>query len=297
MLSKPNILVCTDFSPQSAEAVKAAENLRKTTHGTLHVLHVSEHTVMWDWLPSEGFPHAYDQKFEVDLLNNLRKKLEQQIFACEAKAEGHVSMGLPYSVILEEATDRKIDIIIMGHKGRSGGLFQLGSVAEKVVASSHIPVLVVKDFRHHEKLGVLVDPQGPFQDILTWSEELAYLFSAKLAVISLFPDIAARFIGVGKIGFSNELLTLTSEEREQVTSHLKEAIKNQLTRYSDPSIRVEVSAEKKLAFHLLSILENEKIDTIVMKRHQAGFFEKILIGSETRRMLEMFDGNIFILPP
>jgi hypothetical protein len=34
-----------------------------------------------------------------------------------------------------------------------------------------------------------------------------------------------------------------------------------------------------------------------MRRHQAELLEKILIGSETRRMLEIFHGNLLILPP
>jgi hypothetical protein len=40
-----------------------------------------------------------------------------------------------------------------------------------------------------------------------------------------------------------------------------------------------------------------KMDVIIMQRHQSTYLEKILIGSETRRMIEIFEGNIIILPP
>jgi nucleotide-binding universal stress UspA family protein len=297
MLSKPNILVCTDFSPYSDEALKAADKLREKSGGTLSVLHVSEHPVLWDWLPREGSPISLDEGVEKELLSSLRKKLESQMAKCEVKGENHISMGLPQQVILEEMQSRKIDVVVMGHKGKTGGTFRVGSMAEKIISSSPVPVLIVKKKFFMDKVGALVDPTGPMEKILNWSEELSFLLSSRIEVISFFPDIAARYIGVGKIGFSTELLTLNQEQRTEIVREIKNRIRSHLVPESQAEIKVEVSAEKKLAYHMNSTLINDKVDLIVMKRHQAGFLEKILIGSETRRMLEIFEGNLFILPP
>lgn len=63
----------------------------------------------------------------------------------EIDYEGVVVEGDPASAILEFAEQNKVDIIIMGTLGK-GGLerFLLGSVTDKVVRHSKVPVLVVK---------------------------------------------------------------------------------------------------------------------------------------------------------
>lgn len=297
MLTQPNILVCTDFSAYSDEALKAANTLAGKLNGKLTVLHVAEHPVVWDWLPSEGSPLSLDENVQRELLSSLRTKLESQMQKCDVKAENHISMGIPASAILEEVQARKVDILVMGHVGKNAGTFRVGSLAEKIIASSPIPVLIIKKIFEPGKIGALVDPTGEMKDILKWAEELSVALSSKMEVLSLFPDLAARFIGVGKIGFSTELLSLSKEQGEEVIHNVKERIQAQLTKVKDAHIRVDISKEKKLSYHLNSLLEAEKIDVAVMKKHQAGFFEKLLIGSETRRMIEIFQGNLLILPP
>ena len=55
-----------------------------------------------------------------------------------------VREGYPASVIAEEATEEKVDMIVMGSRGLSGlKHLLLGSVAERVVQKAHCPVLTV----------------------------------------------------------------------------------------------------------------------------------------------------------
>jgi nucleotide-binding universal stress UspA family protein len=291
MLNKPNILVCTDFSHYSDDALKAAELIREKTNGVLHVLHVSEYSIMWDWMP----PNYIEGMYQLDLLNTLRKKIENQVQSLGIKAQSHISLGLTSNVIIEQVEEKKIDLLVMGHKGRTGK-FHLGSVAEKVIAISPVPVIVIKGTFHVHRIGGLLDPNGEMNDIIKWSEDLSEAFSSKLEFISLFPDIAARFIGIGKMGFSTELLSLTDEQKMVITKNQKEIIKNKLKKDSKALIKVEVSTERKIAYHLDKIMIDDKVDLAIMKKHHSEFLEKILIGSETRRMIEIFSGHIVILP-
>ena len=297
MLNGPHILVCTDFTSYSDEALKAADHLSKITSGSLSIIHVSEHPVIFDWLPSEGSPISLDENVERELLTALRKKLEAQLKRCGVSAENHISMGFPANVIMEEINAKKVDILVMGHKGKKDSSFRIGSLAEKLIASSPIPVMVIKASFQLKKVGALIDPNGDMERILSWAEVLSIAFSSRLEVISLFPDIASRFIGIGKMGFSTELLSLNREQGEEVIHQVKERIRSHLRKVKDAELKVEISNEKKLAYHLNTLLQAEKVDLAVMRRHQAGFLEKILIGSETRRMLEIFEGNLFIIPP
>jgi hypothetical protein len=64
IMKKLKILTCTDFSSYSLLAEKAAENIRIKCNGTVDLIHVSEFSVMWDWMP----PDYIEGRFELDLL-------------------------------------------------------------------------------------------------------------------------------------------------------------------------------------------------------------------------------------
>ena len=59
--------------------------------------------------------------------------------------EGKVVTGYPAEEILGIAEDEKCDMVVMGTHGRKGiDRILFGSVAEKVVKSSTVPVLTVR---------------------------------------------------------------------------------------------------------------------------------------------------------
>lgn len=61
-------------------------------------------------------------------------------------AEGIVEVGLPSRVIVEEATTRGVDLIVMGTQARSGvGRFLFGSVTDQVIQDGEIPVLAIQN--------------------------------------------------------------------------------------------------------------------------------------------------------
>jgi len=293
MLQKPNILVCTDFSSLSDNALKAAEKIRSEKSGVLHVMHVSDHSIMWEWMEQENL-QALTQ-FKTEMLIVLRRKLKEQMDRCQVEGEGHIKIGIPSSVIISEVLEKKIDIIFMGHKGLGGGHFNLGSLTEKIVSISPVPVYVSNISRPINKVAALIDPTNEKEIIYHWANELAHIYHSKLQLISLFPDVASRFIGIGKMGFSTELLSLTKEEKDSVLTNLRKNLKS-LTSSDQVEITVDTSTERKIAYHLNAILGESHVDLAVMRRHQSDFLEKILIGSETRRMLSLFGGDLLILP-
>lgn len=291
MKEKPNILVCSDFSPFSDQALKAAEVVRQKTNGHLQVLHVTQHQAICDWLPTDSYFELMDTKFEKELLDFAKKRLGEQMKSCHVSGEGQVTAGIPASSIMQFIVDNKVDFVIMGHKGTSGSKFHMGSLTEKIVASSHVPVLVVKTQLSINKIGAMIDPQSPMNEILKEAEDLAVLFSSHLTIVSLFQDIAGRY------KHFPDVLSLPDDKKEEMVRATKSEIKKHLTRKTDAHLVVDISTERKLAYHLNSIILEEHIDLPVMKRHQSDYLEKLLIGSETRRMLELSEKNLLILPP
>ena len=71
-------------------------------------------------------------------------KVTTKLFA-DIKVETKILTGNPAEEIIKAARENKADLIVMGTRGRTGvDLFVFGSVAEKVVKNSKIPVLTVQ---------------------------------------------------------------------------------------------------------------------------------------------------------
>jgi nucleotide-binding universal stress UspA family protein len=272
--------------------MRVTEKIRKKTHCSVKALHVSEFSLNWDWMP----PNYTEGGYQVEILKVLKKRVEDQLVKNDLKAQKNVSLGLTSSVIIDFIKENKIDLVLLGHKGRTGH-FSLGSIAAKIIATSPIPVFVVKKDVEIERIALLVDPYGATDKLISFGIQFVNIFKKDLNVLSLIPDIAARYIGFGKIGFSTELLSLTEEQKKKIIQDALDGFKKKFGEKSNIYFNIEITIEKRLSFHLNKILVGHKIDIAIMQRHQSTFVEKILIGSETRRMIEIFDGNIIIIPP
>ena len=136
------ILVPTDFSSYSDQAVDYAAMLAKAFKAGISLIHVTE-----------PFPYTVTDTLIVvehgrtlntiaqSLLDNLRKRLT----AKGLKVRARLARGIPYREIIKEAEKDKTDMIVMGTHGRTGvGHLLLGSVAEKVVRLAGCPVLTVR---------------------------------------------------------------------------------------------------------------------------------------------------------
>jgi nucleotide-binding universal stress UspA family protein len=291
------ILACTDFSPTAELVLRAANDFQVRLGAKLVVLNVVEFPLQWDWSINQITTEYFNENVEQKMMEASKRRIDAQLTDLGIDGEAVSYLGNPFQVIMMMLKDSSFDLLIVGHKGLGESPIHLGGLSNKLIASSYVPVFVVKTPLWKTRVAALVDPNSRMKEILTAASELSNLLSCPLEVISLFVDIAARFVGIGKIGYSTKLLSLTEEEREHIIKNIKQRIRKELPPGTAPSIKVEVSLEKKFAFHLNSILSGDHTDIVVMKRHESGLLEKILIGSETRRMLEIFEGNLLILPP
>ncbi len=136
-----HILVPTDFAKASAEAVKLAVSMAKAFDAKLTLLHVWElpiYPYMDFMLNSSVIGEVEDAAVKglEAALPNLKKSLPT--------AESKLKNGLPHQGILDAVAELGADLVIMGTHGRHGlSRITLGSVAEKVVRLSPVPVLTV----------------------------------------------------------------------------------------------------------------------------------------------------------
>lgn len=139
MLSFRHILVPTDFGEVSKHAADVACELAVKLGAKLTLFHVWSIPIP---VYAEGIP------VPVDLVKTAAEAaLEEELARVRAKvpaARGLIISGAPASGIVEAIDEHGCDLVVIGTHGRRGlPRAILGSVAEKVVRTSHVPVLSV----------------------------------------------------------------------------------------------------------------------------------------------------------
>ena len=138
MIIVRRILVPIDFGQTSEAALNYGIHMARMFGAQLHLLHVFEvPTAVRDY-PVEPFIAPVGDAHErlTELLSVTDRRELRPV--CETR------VGAPCGEILEYASERNIDLIVMGTHGRDGfARALLGSVAEIVVRKATCPVLTV----------------------------------------------------------------------------------------------------------------------------------------------------------
>jgi nucleotide-binding universal stress UspA family protein len=138
------ILMPTDGSPCSFQALEHGLGLAKALGAKVHFLYVLENPAQAIWIAPESVPYG------LELLEDLKKAGEEAIRKALALAQekgveatGEVREGTPIPTIVEAA--KGFDLLVMGTHGRTGlDKLLLGSVTEGVLHRVSVPVLVVR---------------------------------------------------------------------------------------------------------------------------------------------------------
>jgi nucleotide-binding universal stress UspA family protein len=136
------ILVAIDGSEHGYRAAKVALELGKISSGKVTAIYVAD-TNRTSHLPDDMLLFSI-RELLLKEGNEALKHVETLAKNMGVAYEGVVSEGNPGSEIINYGQSNGMDIIILGAVGRTGlDKFLLGSVAEKVVRSSKIPVLTI----------------------------------------------------------------------------------------------------------------------------------------------------------
>ena len=143
------ILVPTDGSDTAENAVEHALDVAEKYGAEVHALYVVDTDSMSLTLGGEQLDRIEQGQFGE--MEEVKAKADAATgyVADRAADRGldaveHVSAGKPHDMIADYAEDRGVDLVVMGSHGRSGvRRALLGSVTERVLRETHVPVLVV----------------------------------------------------------------------------------------------------------------------------------------------------------
>lgn len=133
------VLCAVDFSPSTKMTIEMARQIAEANKGTVILFHVVP-------MPIEAIGQPLMVEPIAGAEDDARKRINR--IASESLSHSYeilVVTGDPASSIIESAREQNADLIVMATHGRTGiSHFFLGSVAERVVRESSVPVMTVR---------------------------------------------------------------------------------------------------------------------------------------------------------
>ncbi|MGI9356133.1 MAG: universal stress protein [Rhizobiaceae bacterium] len=150
------VLAAVDFSEDSAVAVEWAARQAELLNVPLVILHV-----VHDPAASPGFYHKPGEDYlrpMVDVAEDMMEDFLQKVkeknpdLPALATTSARLVSGLPAGRIAEITDETGASIVVIGSKGRTGlQSILLGSVAERVVQISPVPVVITKNLAMRQR--------------------------------------------------------------------------------------------------------------------------------------------------
>lgn len=134
--SERHVIVGTDFSPASEDAVERAIRIAREHRARLHIVHAS----------GRRLAAALSRRFHVD-----RHRVDTQLAAVVQRARASKVRATPHHIettatkaLQGLARELGADVVVVGTRGRTVPDSFVGSTAERVAASCRVPVLLVR---------------------------------------------------------------------------------------------------------------------------------------------------------
>lgn len=229
------IIVPTDFSLYSINALRTASKIAKKFNSELIILHALELGK-----PTKALPQSiYDQEiaYYSEPAEEKIKEILEESFLKSIKVTPLIKRLSLIEELNEMTANDDIDLIIMGSHGASGVKdYIIGSNAEKIVRTSNIPVLVVKGLAVKPKFSKAVFASDFSTDSITSYKKAKNL-------LNLFNcDLTLLFVNT-----PNNFLT-TSEQEEKAINFLKSAGEN-VEEFYDIDFIAEQNIESGILFY------------------------------------------------
>ncbi|WP_276300132.1 universal stress protein [Halorussus lipolyticus] len=272
-----DILLPVDDSEGADDAIGHAADLADHFDATVHVVFVASTNRDSVTVVGSDVVDALEQEGE-DIVEPVADDLRDRGVACESE----VVQGDPAMTIVDYADSRGMDLVVMPTRGRSGlSRYLLGSVTEKVVRHSEVPVLTIRTHDEartpfpYENVLIPTDGSKAAGGAVDRAVELTAAFDATLHAVSVVDD---RSLGIDvRSGSASEELRGVAEE----------AVADVADRADEAGVeRVEKHVLTGRASNkLLDYVADEDIDVVAMGTTGRGAADRVLLGSVTERIV------------
>jgi len=187
------ILVPTDFSTKSLNALRLAKDIAEKNGAHVDVVHVIEDVSKGSFSAmGEVVEDPMDSIYMIEMIKQAKsklKELEADIDFGKIGFETHEVVGNPYEVIMEKIKTHDFDLVVIGARGISDieELF-IGSLTDKLVRTAPCPVLSVKDQSPEnaiKKIAFASDLKGNYTNLVNRLKELQHIENAEIHLVKI----------------------------------------------------------------------------------------------------------------
>ena len=299
MLPIQRILHPTDFSDLAEEALAYALDLAVRTGAALYILHIIDGR---DDYHAETHLTASDEEA---LLIRLREWVNKQLGAFSAADRAGLELVFELAegrhaapAIVEHASRRKIDLIVLGTHGRRGlRHLLLGSVAEEVLRRAPCPALIVHGqddkpalVRH---IMVPVDFSDHASIALIQAKRLAALFEARLTVLYVAEEHLVPFFS------DTGIPTFTVMKIDpDIVAKAGEALQQLDARTEGPEVPTTYTVRRgQPPTEVVKCALEEQADFIVIATRGLTGVQRGMIGSVTERVVRTAPCPVWAVHP
>ncbi len=254
------LLVATDRSAFSEGAVREAINFAKKCSSRLSVMSILESNPQYETIGANVY-----EKEEAEAMKYLEsvkaRALQEGVSSCEAVL---LFGEEPYRLIVNEAIEKKVDMIIIGRRGRSGLMKVLmGQVAAKVIGHASCKVLVVPRAAKIECRNILVATDGSDHSLAAASEA----------------------IGIAK-RCGSHIIALSTAHSDIELKEAKAHVHKVVEMAQNEGITVEAITPLGSSHNIIiETAGGRGVDLIVMGAYGKTGIKKLLMGSSTEKVI------------
>lgn len=275
------ILVPTDFSPCSIQALKTAIALAQITGAKIVIQHNVYTETSWEDLPSArrvDYPETLAKVKEAE--DNMSVLLRNSPFG-KVTISSKITYGTSNEEILSEANKLKADLIVMGsHGNEEMDRYFIGSTVQKVMRDAKCPVMTVQKNYRPSKWKKMVFATDFSKEIYKPFEKIRKLIGDLKATVYLV------FVN-GPTGFMD-------------TRAINSMMDSFVVRYPEIKFQKVIYNHDDPAEGILQFAEDNPVDMIALVTHRRAAKPKYLVGqTETlafRSNVPVLSMNILPVP-
>jgi len=281
------ILVPTDGSQGAEVAARHGRTLAAAFDSRVHLLSVvderSYSSDLADLDPAIGDQREMLEQQAIERVADIEDLASDSSITCHTAVEH----GVPHEAILSHVTDHDIDLVSMGSHGRTGlERLLLGSVTERVVRTSDVPVLTSRlapvDESGYDQILIPTDGSEAATAAIDHAVAIAEQYDATIHALSVVDSSALS--GGYDVGTGiPDVLASLEEGSEQAVAAVEE-------RCTDRDVDVVTNVAEGSPYRVIQqYIDDEGISLVAMGTHGRTGLERYLLGSMTERVIRTSD--------
>lgn len=301
-------IVGTDFSELSTEALKTAYAWSKKIPAKVVLVHVDTLTPILNTMPVS--PSHYNLKVHEESYHveeEIKERFDQQLKAAninktDESLELQVLEGKKVERSLMEFLQlRQASLLFLGAEKHDWlNLILMGSVTDKMIQLSKIPIVAVKrpytGFPQHLLLGCDFSEVG--QRSFLFTKELAKIYKAKIHLLHVLTSNFGEYTDQSFLGDDLQKMNigeLFKMREEMAFKKIKEYARSCKEDHIDCEYEVKLSLREGIQETLLNYADEKAMDLIVLGSHSRSGPEKAFLGSVASKVLREGQRSLIIV--